>query len=77
MMEYTEASLAFCSGLSIADLSEKYAPYIKSKINIEVSLGSQFQKEPQLNFAQTEPVTVARMQNKKPISAEANAFTSA
>lgn len=76
MMEYTELSFAFCSGFSIAERKEKYAPYISSKIKIDVSRGSQFQNEPQLNFAQIEPVMVARMQNINPISAAENATIS-
>src|SRR5579862_3970620 len=71
MMEYTAASVARFVSSSTAERSEKYAPYINSKMKIEVSRGSQFQNEPQLNFAHKEPVTVARMQNINPNPADA------
>src|SRR5689334_21644119 len=45
-------------------------------MKIEVSRGSQFQKEPQLNFAQIDPVTVASAQNMSPRPAEAADFMS-
>src|SRR5512135_776039 len=43
---------------------------------MEVSRGSQFQYDPQLNFAQTAPVTVARRQNMNPSPAAAEDLTS-
>ena len=66
IIEYTDESYAHCSPESMAERSAKYAPYIISSINMEVCLGSQFQKDPQLNFAQRDPVAVASMQNKNP-----------
>ncbi len=41
-----------------------------------VSRGSQFHHDPHIDLAQMEPVTVAAMQNRKPSSAAAAAWSS-
>ena len=43
---------------------------------MDVSRGSQFQKDPQLNFAQIAPDTVARIQNNVPNAADEDAMIS-
>ena len=71
MMAYADESVALFSSLSIAERSAKYALYINSRMKMEVSRGSQFQNYPQLNFAHSDPVNVARMQNMVPNPAAA------
>src|SRR3989338_4318238 len=49
---------------------------MSNKTKIEVSRGSQFQNDPQLNLAQRAPVIVARMQNINPRPAAASDLVS-
>ena len=72
-IRYTELIFRFASTSLIADRNAKLAPYIINRINIDVSRGSQFQNDPQVRCANMEPVTIARMQNRKPSSLDATA----
>jgi len=65
--EYTAESVALFSSDSIDDRRAKRAPYINRSAKMLVCLGSQLQNAPHANFAQTAPVTVARMQKIIPI----------
>ncbi len=71
--EYTADSDALRSGISMAERRAKYAAYINSKMNMDVSLGSQFQNDPQLILAHIDPVTVAKIQKMNPIWLAASA----
>src|SRR5436309_14798925 len=70
IMLYTAESVARFVSSSSADRKANYAPYISSSTKIEVSVGSQFQNEHQFNFAQIDPVIVARRQYMRPSPAE-------